>query len=214
MQYFWLIILATGLIANTQADQTARQQASNAGPEAAIQNSDAPNPLLGLPPVPIPADNPQTPAKIALGDKLFHDKRFSIDGSVSCANCHDDKKAFTDNLQVSVGHHGLTGTRNAPTVLNAAFYKSQFWDGREPTLEAQSKGPFVNPVEAGLPNHQPILDIVHSDPAYQSAFKEAFSVTDQKVTMDHVAKAIASFERTLVAGLRSTATISRATKRR
>ena len=76
--------------------------------------------MLGLPPVPIPADNPQTPAKIQLGDKLFHDKRFSIDGTVSCANCHNDNLAFTDGLQFSVGHHGLVGTRNAPTVLNAA----------------------------------------------------------------------------------------------
>lgn len=178
MQYIRLIIMAAGLTATAQA-------ADN---------------LLGLPPVPIPADNPQSPAKIALGDKLFHDKRFSIDGSVSCSNCHDDGKAFTDSLPVSVGHHGLTGTRNAPTLINAAFYKSQFWDGREPTLEAQSTQPFLNPVEGGLPNHQPILDIVRSDPAYQSAFKEAYNVSDQKVTMDHVAKAIASFERTLIAG--------------
>jgi cytochrome c peroxidase len=150
--------------------------------------------------LPVPADNPQAPAKIALGDKLFHDKRFSVDGTVSCANCHDNGKAFTDNLPVSVGHHGLTGTRNAPTVINAAFYKSQFWDGREPDLEGQSKQPFLNPVEGGLANHQPILDIVRSDPAYQSAFKEAFSVSDKQVTIDHVAKAIASYERTLISG--------------
>jgi len=202
MQYFWLIILTTGLIGTLQAGDISQSVTTPPPPEPSIAqgNSLAVDNLLGLPPVPIPADNPQSPAKIALGDKLFHDKRFSIDGTVSCANCHDDKKAFTDNLQVSVGHHGLTGTRNAPTVLNAAFYKSQFWDGREPTLEAQSKGPFVNPVEGGLANHQPILDIVRSDPAYQSAFKEAFSITDQKVTIDHVAKAIASFERTLVSG--------------
>lgn len=158
------------------------------------------NPLLGLPPLPIPADNPQTPAKIALGEKLFHDKRFSIDGTVSCANCHEASKAFTDNLPVSVGHHGLTGTRNAPTVINAAFYKSQFWDGREPDLEAQSKGPFVNPVEAGLPNHEPILRIVRSDPDYQAAFKGVFNVGGDKLTMEHVSKAIASFERSLIAG--------------
>lgn len=158
------------------------------------------NPLLGLPPLPIPADNPQTPAKIALGDKLFHDKRFSIDGGVSCANCHDASKAFTDNLPVSVGHHGLTGTRNAPTVINAAFYKAQFWDGREPDLEAQPKGPFVNPVEAGLANHEPILQIVRTDPDYQAAFKDVFNVDGDKLTMEHVSKAIASFERSLIAG--------------
>ncbi|MGD9659157.1 MAG: cytochrome c peroxidase, partial [Methylocystis sp.] len=82
---------------------------------------------LGLPKVPIPANNPQAPEKVALGDKLFHDKRFSIDGTVSCANCHNDKKAFTDSpLRVSEGHHKLTGTRNAPTVINAAYFTSQF----------------------------------------------------------------------------------------
>ncbi|MDP2903311.1 MAG: cytochrome c peroxidase [Methylovulum sp.] len=156
--------------------------------------------LLGLPPVPVPANNPQTPAKIALGDKLFHDKRFSIDGTISCASCHDAGKGFTDNLPVSVGHHGLTGTRNAPTIINAAFHKSQFWDGREPDLEGQSRQPFVNPVEAGLPNHQPILDIARKDPEYQAAFVEVFKVSGQQLTLDHVAKAIASFERSIVAG--------------
>ena len=201
MQYLRLLILVTGLITNTRADNTPQQLAATPNPEQISQSGNvASDHLLGLPPVPIPADNPQSAAKIALGDKLFHEKRFSIDGTVSCANCHDDGKAFTDNLPVSVGHHGLTGTRNAPTVINAAFYQSQFWDGREPTLEAQSKGPFVNPVEAGLPNHQAILDIIGADPAYQKAFKEAFDVGDQKISMDHVTKAIASFERTLIAG--------------
>lgn len=201
MQYFWPIILATSIITNTQAGDDQLRQVATPSPEPTTQNNGASiDNLLGLPEVPIPSDNPQSPAKIALGDKLFHDKRFSIDGTVSCAKCHDDDKAFTDNLPVSVGHHGLTGTRNAPTVINAAFYKSQFWDGREPSLEAQSKGPFVNPVEGGLPNHQPILDIIGNDPAYQSAFKEVFNVIDKQVTIDHVAKAIASFERTLVAG--------------
>lgn len=153
---------------------------------------------LGLPPVPIPANNPQSPAKIALGDKLFHDARFSVDGTVSCAKCHNEKQAFTDGMQFSLGHHGLTGTRNAPTVINAAFYLSQFWDGREPDLESQSKQPLINPVEHGLSSHQPVLDIVRQDPDYSAAFKSVFGVGAMQVTMDHVAKAIASFERTLI----------------
>jgi len=113
--------------------------------------------LLGLPPIPIPDENPQSADKIALGDKLFHDKRFSIDGTVSCANCHDRKLAFTDGLQFSEGHNGLTGSRNAPSVVNAVFYKSQFWDGREANLEGQSKQPFINPVEGGLADHKSSL---------------------------------------------------------
>ncbi len=194
MRFLWMILIA-GLAVTLQAEELTKPATP-----VAETNGGGSDKLLGLPPIPIPADNPQTPAKIALGDKLFHDKRLSIDGTVSCANCHDDKKAFTDNLSVSVGHHGLTGTRSAPTVINAAFYHSQFWDGREPSLEAQSKGPFVNPVEGGLPNHQALLDIIRADAEYQKAFKEVFNVADQKVTIDHVAKVIASFERTLVAG--------------
>ena len=167
---------------------------------ASTTNPSGENDLLGLPPVPIPANNPQTPAKIELGNKLFHDKRFSVDGTVSCAKCHVDNLAFTDGLVVSAGHNGLTGTRNAPTVLNAAFNKSQFWDGREPDLEDQSKQPLINPVEHGLANYEPILEIIRKDPDYPAVFKSVFGVSSDKVTIDHIAKAIASFERTLVSG--------------
>ncbi|MGR9013097.1 MAG: cytochrome-c peroxidase [Gammaproteobacteria bacterium] len=156
--------------------------------------------LLGLPPVPIPANNPQSPDKIALGDKLFHDKRLSVDGTVSCANCHNEARAFTDGLPVSVGHHGLTGTRNAPTVLNAAYNNSQFWDGREPDLEGQAKQPLINPVEHGLADHKQVIDIIRTDPEYLSRFQSVFKAGAKKLTIDHVAKAIASFERTLVTG--------------
>ncbi|MGR9035826.1 MAG: cytochrome-c peroxidase, partial [Gammaproteobacteria bacterium] len=179
--------------------QTQPESSENPPPSADAGNVDE-TPTLGLPPVPVPADNPQSPAKIALGDKLFHDKRFSIDGTVSCANCHNDKLAFTDGLQFSIGHNGLSGTRNAPTVVNAAFYKSQFWDGREPDLESQSKQPFINPVEGGLPDHAPILKIVRTDAEYKKAFESVFGAGGGQVTMDHVAKAIASFERSLVSG--------------
>ncbi len=192
MRYLLLLVLgATALFASAQAISEPVSQPISPAEETN---------LSGLPPVPIPANNPQTPAKIELGDKLFHDKRFSVDGTVSCANCHNDKQAFTDGLRVSVGHHGLTGTRNAPTVLNAAFNQSQFWDGREPDLEGQAKQPLINPVEHGLPNHEPILEITRTDPYYQTAFQSVFGVSGKKITIDHVAKAIASFERTLVSG--------------
>jgi cytochrome c peroxidase len=157
--------------------------------------------LLGLPPVPIPADNPQTPAKIALGDKLFHDKRFSTTGEVSCATCHEKEKAFTDSpLSVSEGINKLTGTRNAPTVLNAVYMKTMFWDGRSPSLEDQSLHPFVNPVEMGLENHEPILAVIRKDPEYIGAFKAVFNKTGEAITMQEVTQAIASFERAQVMG--------------
>ncbi len=155
---------------------------------------------LGLPPVPIPENNPQTPAKIALGERLFHDARFSADGKVSCATCHAQDKAFTDNLPVSKGFNGLTGTRNAPTVINAAYMKTLFWDGREPDLEGQAKQPFVNPVEGGLPDHKPLLAVIRKDRNYVKAFRGVFGVDANAINMDHVAMAIASFERTVVSG--------------
>jgi len=156
---------------------------------------------VGLPPVPIPADNPQSVEKIRLGEKLFKDQRFSADGTVSCATCHDSAKAFTDSpLTTSRGIRGLTGTRNAPTVLNAAFLKTQFWDGRSPSLEDQAVHPFVNPIEMGLPDHEPILRIVRTDPVYQDAFKKVFDKQGEGITLNDVTRAIASFERTVIAG--------------
>jgi len=156
---------------------------------------------LGLPPVPVPANNPQTPAKIELGDKLFHDQRFSATGDVSCATCHDVEKVFTDSpLSVSEGINKLTGTRNAPTVVNAAYNETQFWDGRSPDLEDQALHPFVNPVEMALPNHEPLLAIVRSDPEYVMGFQEVFGIGPDAITMIEVTRAIAAFERTQVTG--------------
>jgi cytochrome c peroxidase len=158
-------------------------------------------PPLGLPAVPIPKDNPQTPAKIALGDKLFHDQRFSSTGEVSCSTCHEKAKAFTDSpLKTSEGIAKLTGTRNAPTVVNAAYMEKQFWDGRSPSLEDQALHPFVNPVEMGLQDHDPILKIVRTDPEYVKAFKEVFGKSGDAITMHEVTQAIAAFERVQVAG--------------
>ena len=159
------------------------------------------SPPLGLPPVSYPADNPQTPEKIALGEKLFNDKRFSSTGDVNCAHCHKAEAAFTDGpLKVSEGINKLTGTRNAPTVINSAYFETAFWDGRSPSLEDQALHPFVNPIEMGLKDHQPILDIVRSDPEYVGAFQEVFGKQGEAVTMGEVTKAIAAFERTIISG--------------
>jgi len=156
---------------------------------------------LGLPQVKYPDANPQTWKKIALGDKLFNDKRFSSTGDVSCASCHASDKAFTDSpLRVSEGIRKLTGTRNAPTVVNSAYFKKLFWDGRSPDLEDQALHPFTNPVEMGLKTHGPILDIVRTDPEYRRAFKDVFGKTGSLVTMKEVTQAIASFERTKISG--------------
>jgi len=164
------------------------------------QKEPAPAPL-GLPPVPVVAGNPQTPEKIALGKKLFNDIRFSSTGEVSCATCHDAEKAFTDGpLRFSEGIRKLTGTRNAPTVINSVYFEKLFWDGRSPSLEDQALHPFVNPVEMGLKNHEPILAIVRKDPEYVQAFKQVFGKSGAAVTMTEVTQAIAAFERTIISG--------------
>jgi len=183
---FVAMVLAAGILC--VAGLQAKQPPENAPP-------------LGLPPIPYPADNPQSDEKVALGDKLFHDKRFSSTGEVSCATCHEREKAFTDSpLTVSEGIDKKTGTRNAPTVINAVYFSTQFWDGRSPSLEDQALHPFVNPVEMGLKDHQPILDIVRRDPEYVRAFQLIFGKGAQEITMTEVTQAIAAFERTQVMG--------------
>ena len=158
------------------------------------------NHLLGLPPVPIPANNPMSDAKIALGETLYNDTRFSADGKVSCATCHDPTKGFTDNLKTSKGFMGKTGTRNAPTVINAAYNKTQFWDGRRPDLEGQSMDPPLNPVEGGLGSHDEILEVIRKDADYVKAFKSVFGKQANDVSMTEVSRAIAAFERTIIGG--------------
>jgi len=156
----------------------------------------APAPL-GLDPVPVPRDNPQTPAKIALGRLLFFDKRLSGDGTVSCAGCHDPDLGWSNGLSFAFGVRGQTGRRSAPTVLNAAYSDTLFWDGRADSLEAQAKGPIANPVEMG--NTYPVLVRTLSGvPGYVARFEAVFG--PGPITLEHVVQAIAAFERTLVSG--------------
>ena len=156
--------------------------------------------LLGLPKLSIPSHNTQSVEKIALGKQLFNDKRLSQDGTISCASCHDKQRAFTDGQKVAVGIGQQTGARNAPTVVNAAFYQTLFLDGRAASLEEQALGPFLNPIEHGLKNQQQIVEIVKQDSQYQKQFADVFNIAGSALTAEQVAQAIASFERTLIAG--------------
>ncbi|HOX01288.1 MAG TPA: cytochrome c peroxidase [Candidatus Paceibacterota bacterium] len=156
---------------------------------------------LGLPPLPERATQAASPEKVALGKKLFEETRFSATRQVSCATCHDAGKAFTDSpLSVSEGIRQLKGTRNAPTVINAVYFETMFWDGRSPSLEDQALHPFVNPVEMGLKDHDPILAIVRKDADYARAFDQVFGKRGPAVTMAEVTDAIAAFERTIISG--------------
>ncbi|OQK15968.1 cytochrome-c peroxidase [Methyloprofundus sedimenti] len=154
--------------------------------------------LLGLPGLSIPVNNQQTLKKIALGKKLFNDKRLSQDETISCASCHDKNRAFTDGQKVAVGIRQQVGFRNAPTVINAAYYQTLFLDGRAASLEEQALGPFLNPIEHGLKSHRQIVEVVAQDPYYQQQFTVVFNSAE--ITVQQIAQAIASFERTLIAG--------------
>ncbi len=147
--------------------------------------------------VPVPKDNPQTAAKIELGKQLYFDPRISVTGAVSCNSCHNVMSNGTDNRPVSVGAHGKLGSRNSPTVFNAAFRTVQFWDGRAASLEEQAKGPQTNPVEMGMPSGEAIVERIQAIQGYQQEFAKVFGGS-QPVTFDHIAQAIASFERTLI----------------
>ncbi len=152
---------------------------------------------LGLKAPEVPADNPVTDAKRDLGRVLYFDKRLSADGTVSCATCHAPDKGWTDRSPVSTGIHGQKGGRSAPTVLNSAYMAVQFWDGRAKTLEDQAKGPIQNPVEMGF-THDACVAKLKSIKGYAPLFKAAFG--DDKIDIDRVAKAIATFERTVLTG--------------
>ncbi len=146
---------------------------------------------------PEPEDNPTTEEKVELGRMLYFDPRFSSTGTVSCNSCHNLMLGGDDNRAVSMGVHGKTGGRSAPTVWNAAFSSSQFWDGRAASLEEQAKGPVVNPVEMGMSELEQAMDRVRAIPGYKPYFAKAFG-GDDPMTVDNAAKAVAAFERTMI----------------
>jgi cytochrome c peroxidase len=108
-------------------------------------------PLLGLDLyMPVPESNPLTPDKVALGRRLFFDKRLSRDGTLACASCHNPELAFSDGRTVARGINGAQGTRNAPALINRGYGSLFFWDGRAKSLEQQALEPILNPIEMAL----------------------------------------------------------------
>lgn len=167
-----------------------------AGPLAAPKSLDQ----VGLPVAAthaaIPADNPQTPDRIALGQKLFFDGRLSVDGTVACSTCHDPAKAFTDGRETSIGVAGRRGQRNAPTILNALYNRFQFWDGRATTLEDQAVLPIQNPSEMGQPSLDAAVAAIARRDEYQQGFRKVFGRPPNGADL---ARAIAAYERSQVA---------------
>ena len=144
-----------------------------------------------------PQDNPYSKEKAELGRLLYYDTRLSADNTLSCASCHHPDFGFTDGSPVSTGIRGQKGGRSAPTVINRAYSVEQFWDGRAPTLEAQAKGPIENPIEMGN-THEKVVATLKSIGGYRERFRQVFDAED--FTIDHVASAIATFERTVISG--------------
>lgn len=143
-------------------------------------------------------DNPITEQKVKLGKILYFDKRLSKDGNISCNSCHNLKTGGVDNLPTSPGDDGTLGDRNSPTVLNAAFHTSQFWDGRAKDVEEQAGMPITNPVEMAIPSKDFLVDRLSGIDMYKQLFAEAFPSASKPLTYDNIQNAIGAFERTLV----------------
>lgn len=146
--------------------------------------------------LPAPEDNASTPAKAALGRRLFTDRRLSIDGTVACASCHNPSRAFTDGRAVAVGVAGRTGLRNAPALINRGYGTSFFWDGRASTLETQVLQPLLDTREMAA-TRASVLQTLRQDRQYRRQFRAAF---DREPEWDDVGRALASYVRTIRSG--------------
>jgi cytochrome c peroxidase len=140
-----------------------------------------------------PADNPITDAKAKLGDMIFDEKRVSSDNSVACNTCHSPRNGFTTHTATSRGVGDQLGKRNAPSILNAMFYKTMFWDGRAESLEEQATLPILNPIEMGEKDPKDVVAKLAAMPKFVEAFQQVFG---HPVNWEDMGKALAAFERT------------------
>lgn len=147
----------------------------------------------------MPGGEKDTPERVKLGEKLFFEKRLSVNHQQSCNSCHrvDGGRGGVDNDPTSPGTFGKRGDRNSPTVLNAGFHLAQFWDGRAPTLKEQAKGPVLNPGEMAMPNSAEVIKRLSADKVYQALFRAAFPADAAAINYENLAEAIAAYERTL-----------------
>jgi cytochrome c peroxidase len=150
-----------------------------------------------LPSVAASPDNPITDAKVQLGRMLYYDTRLSANQDISCNTCHPLDAYGAETEPVSTGHRDQKGTRNAPTVYNAAGHFVQFWDGRAPNVEEQAKGPILNPVEMAMPSDAAAVRVLASMPEYVALFQKAFPKDKDAITFNNMALALGAFERGL-----------------
>lgn len=151
--------------------------------------------------LPLSAENPENPLtdeKVALGKKLYFDNILSKDNKQSCNTCHNVDTYGVDNNPFSEGNDGELGGRNSPTTFNAALHIAQFWDGREPDVEAQAGGPILNPVEMAMPSEGDVIKRLEKVDEYVEMFKSAFPDDDTPISYDNLKKAIGAYERKLI----------------
>jgi cytochrome c peroxidase len=211
VQYSWCLVPRCALLAVLVlgASCTNGQEAPDEDPNAPIDGLDPEtlraqaNTLFGpLPSVTTTTKYTLSDAKIALGRQLFYEVRLSKNQDLSCNSCH----ALTDfgidrrsgSGKTSLGHRGQLGTRNAPTVYNAARQIAQFWDGRAANVEEQAKGPILNPVEMAMTDQASVVSLLNSIPGYAPLFQSAFPGVAKPITYENMALAIGAFERKLV----------------
>jgi len=177
------VLLSTATIARAES-RDAVQQGAKA--------------LFGVLPAEAPnAANPVTDAKVDLGRLLYFDPRISKSQQISCNSCHKLDSFGVDNEATSPGHKGQRGGRNSPSVYNAAFHVAQFWDGRAADVEAQAKGPVLNPIEMAMPDPDHVLTVLRSIPGYAPLFAKAFPGDKDPITYDNFGNAVGAFERRL-----------------
>lgn len=181
------------------------QQTSKLSAEAKTELLARAKQIFGALPDKMPGSENDTPELVALGKSLYFDTRLSVNGTQSCNTCHDitNGNAGVDNKRVSPGAiEGKQGTRNSNTVLNAGFQFVQFWDGREPDLKGQAKGPILNPDEMAMPSEAAVEKLLAGIPEYQEMFAKAYPNDKNSITYDNLANAIAAFERTFISRAR------------
>lgn len=162
-------------------------------PDPAVELQKKASTLFGV--LPEAADHNTPLAR--LGKQLYFETALSINRELSCNSCHPVDRYGVDNLPTSPGHEGKTGDRNSPTVYNAYFHVAQFWDGRAKDLVEQAKGPILNPVEMGMPDERMAVKRISAKKEYQQLFVAAFPGSENPISYDHMALAIAEFEKTL-----------------
>lgn len=187
--------------ANTQETITSEQAQSKQAFSTTTDSLRAMTPLESKRPdepiKPIAIPQIDSPAMVALGQKLWFDTRLSKSSGLSCNSCHNLAMGGSDNMPTSIGHKWAEGPINSPTVLNSGLALAQFWDGRAKTLQEQAGGPIENPLEMAS-THEHVVQVLNSIPAYQDEFKAVFSDYTDAITIEQVTKALASFEDTLV----------------